>query len=140
MLLPAFNLYGTGFTKCYISYVPLKIETVFCFVSWCVIILDESIKIVSICSFKRMHIISNNAQMRGPNVCKENIPHIISPPLPAWAVDTRPRHLCALYRAEIKIYPDTFFQSSTASAFCSWLTKVEPDVVFRRCSLMCCAF
>ncbi len=49
------------------------------------------------CSHKGMNMVSNNTQAfkrcsigtKGPKVCQENIPHTITPPPPAWTVETR---------------------------------------------------
>ncbi len=52
------------------------------------------------CSHKGMDMVSNNTQVgcvfkrcsigtKEPKVCQENIPHTITPPPPAWIVETR---------------------------------------------------
>ncbi len=51
------------------------------------------------CSHKGMDMVSNNARLmafkqcsigtKGHKLCQENIPHTITPPAPAWTVETR---------------------------------------------------
>ncbi len=64
---------------------------------------------------------------KGPKVCQENIPHIITPPPPAWTVETRqngsmfqvlyakfwPYHLNVAAEIDTHHTRQLFFQSST---------------------------
>ncbi len=91
---------------------------------------------------------------KGPNVCQENIPHIITPPPPAWTVETRQDgsmlscSLCQILilhlnvAAEIKTHQTRHGFSNlllsnfvepvwiVVSVSCSYLTGAAPGVVF----------
>ena len=65
----------------------------FCFVTWCIIMLEVSIRRWVHCGHEGMRQYSNRlwrlSGINGPKVCQEDIPHTITPPPPAWTVDTR---------------------------------------------------
>lgn len=77
--------------------------------------------------------------IKGPSAWQENISHTITPPSPVWTVDTWQIPVAdTKFRLTICRYRDSLFSSSRPVLInlcmtldsCSWLTGVEPAVVF----------